>query len=317
MIPKANIMIVDDEPEALEQYRLLFETQDIYEIMDFTRPEKALEYLSNSDNKVPDIIISDISMPEMNGYLFGEEVRKDYRLMHIPFLYLTGKNTGHQDKILARTITPYFFEKDRNKQELISLVQSILVEHKIQIDINTLTRLPGNSLITREINHIVAEKDRYAVLYIDCDNFKAYNDVYGTDNGDKAIREVAKAIDRGLRQIVPKTYFLGHIGGDDFVAAAWGDFNIDILCKAIIGQMDKVRCVAYAESDVARGYFEGKNRKGETEKYNLLSISIGVIISDFRKAKNWPEASNMLTEVKRAAKAVKGDSYYVDQRKSE
>jgi PleD family two-component response regulator len=250
MIPRARIMIVDDEPEALEQYRLLFEMQDIYEIIDFTKPAKAMEYLANSDNHVPDIIISDISMPGMSGYEFGEEVRRNYRLLHIPFLFLTGKNTGHQDKLMARSITPYFYEKDRNKQELLSLVQSILVEHRIQIDINTLTRLPGNSIITREINNIVSGMEKYAIMYIDCDNFKAYNDVYGTDNGDKAIREVAKAIDRGLRNIVSKTYFLGHIGGDDFVAAAWGDFNVDVLCKGIIAEMEKVRRIVYAEGDV-------------------------------------------------------------------
>jgi len=315
MIEKAKIMILDDEPEALEQYRLLFETADIYDIMDFTKPAKALEYFSDSDNPVPDIIISDVSMPGMDGYEFGEEVRMNSRLVHIPFLFLTGKNTGHRDKIKARMISPHFFEKDRNKQELLSYVQSILAEHNIQIDINTLTHLPGNSIITREINTLVLKRDRYAILYVDCDNFKSYNDVYGTENGDRAIREVSNAIDRGLRQEAPKNYFLGHIGGDDFVAAAWGNFRIEALCEAIMGQMDKVRNVVYAENDLKRGYYEGKNRKGAKEKYNLLSISIGVISSDIRRVKNWAEASNLLTEVKRAAKGKKGDSFSIDQRR--
>lgn len=315
MIPRAKVMIIDDEISTLEEYRLLFGTQDIYDIMDFSEPDKALKYLTDSNNPIPDIIISDISMPGMNGYKFGEEVRKDYRLLHIPFLFLTGKNTDHQDKLLARAITPHFFEKDRNKQELISYVQSILAEHRIQIDINTLTRLPGSSIISSEINNIVAGKDRYAILYMDCDNFKAYNDVYGTDNGDKAIREVASAIDRGLRQTAPKTYFLGHVGGDDFVAAVWGDFDIDAVCKTIIKQMEKVRHIVYAENDVERGCFEGRNRKNELQKYELLTISIGVILSDVRRARNWAEASNLLAEVKRKAKGIKGDSYYVDRRK--
>lgn len=40
------------------------------------------------------------------------------------------------------------------------------------------------------------------------------------------------------------------------------------------------------------------------------------MFSDVRKVKNWPEASNFLTEVKRKAKEIKGDSYFVDQRKA-
>ena len=85
---------------------------------------------------------------------------------------------------------------------------------------------------------------------------------------------------------------------------------------AVIAQMDKVRNIIFAENDVRRGYYEGKNRKGDKERYGLLTISIGVIVSDSKKVKNWAEASNILAEVKRAAKAKSGDSFVVDQRKS-
>ena len=56
---------------------------------------------------------------------------------------------------------------------------------------NPLSGLPGNLLIEHNLTKCVTSEESFTVLYVDIDNFKAYNDVYGFENGDNVIRFVA------------------------------------------------------------------------------------------------------------------------------
>ncbi|QHG90721.1 GGDEF domain-containing protein [Sulfurimonas sp. CVO] len=80
---------------------------------------------------------------------------------------------------------------------------------------NPLTKLPGNSMIEKLISEIIESKKTYILCYFDLDNFKAFNDVYGFRNGDRAIMLFADI----LRKNLPTEFFKGHIGGDDFFVA--------------------------------------------------------------------------------------------------
>ena len=81
---------------------------------------------------------------------------------------------------------------------------------------NPLTGLPGNQIIEAELSECLYGVGEYTAAYLDIDNFKAYNDVYGFENGDKVIRLLADI----LRQMLTEKEFLGHVGGDDFVIVA-------------------------------------------------------------------------------------------------
>lgn len=94
-----------------------------------------------------------------------------------------------------------------------------LLEKSIEIEVinakhlNPLSELPGNLLIEKQIEKCIAEEGNYYILYFDLDNFKAYNDVYGFENGDRVLKKVANI----LKETTPKGNFVGHIGGDDFI----------------------------------------------------------------------------------------------------
>ena len=313
---KVKTVLIDDDPQMLEELKLFLEAVGNFEVTAFLSPAKALEYLADPLSALHSIIISDVGMPEMDGYELGRAVREDYRLHHIPLLYLTAK-TAVKDRIDARKITPHYFPKDGDRRELLSMIGSILEEHMVQTGVNPLTRLPGNILIERAINKMVAAWTEYAIFYIDFDNFKAYNDSYGTHAGDKAIQEGSLAIDRVFRSLFHDRYFVGHIGGDDFVAAVWGGSDLQQACEALFLEINKIRSVLYSPADIERGYFEAKNRQGEMEKFGLLSVSVGILSSETGGISGWAEASNKLASVKKKAKSIKGNSYCVDQRKDQ
>src|SRR5207253_7490673 len=83
--------------------------------------------------------------------------------------------------------------------------------------LSALTGLPGNIRIQEEIRRLVSEEPQtFGVLYLDMDNFKAYNDHYGFVRGDRAIQATARMIAEVVHEMSSPTAFLGHVGGDDF-----------------------------------------------------------------------------------------------------
>ena len=111
-----------------------------------------------------------------------------------------------------------------------------LLEKTIQMEVlnakhlNPLSELPGNLLIERHLEHCISTKKDFWVLYFDIDNFKAYNDVYGFEKGDLVIKSMTEI----LKKFIPRDEFIGHIGGDDFIAVLFQNDGIEDLCNKII-----------------------------------------------------------------------------------
>ena len=85
--------------------------------------------------------------------------------------------------------------------------------------------------IQTEIKKRILSKEEFAVIYLDLDNFKAYNDVYGFSNGDEIIKFTAKTIVKHVHEIPEGDNFVGHIGGDDFVAII-SKYDYPKLCES-------------------------------------------------------------------------------------
>ncbi len=91
---------------------------------------------------------------------------------------------------------------------------------------------------------------------------------------------------------------------------------MEILCQNIVTQFKEQIKTFYAREDVLRGYFEAQNRKGQRERFPLISISIAVVTNEHRTLRSVGEVSRVATEIKKLAKSKSGNSYVVDQRKS-
>ena len=145
----------------------------------------------------------------------------------------------------------------------------------------------------------------YYVLYFDINKFKSYNDVYGYENGDRLIKCLAKL----LKDHVQKTDFIGHIGGDDFIAIL-SDSNPKLLCEKIIRQFDAAAQLFFNKNDLDKGYIIALNRNGIEEKFPLLSISIAVTSSC--RYKSIYDLSENLAKLKHACKQHQGSSYLIE-----
>ena len=108
--------------------------------------------------------------------------------------------------------------------------------------------------------------------------------------------------------------FLGHVGGDDFVAIV-PYTDVENLCQNIIMMFDSDIRKFYNEDDYEKGYLEVTNRKGIKEQFPITSISIGVVIAEKNRFSNMLEIGEVAAQVKHSAKSVMGSSYTIDRRK--
>lgn len=99
-----------------------------------------------------------------------------------------------------------------------------LLEYTTQLELNKakhsnpLTGLPGNNIIEERLKKAIEDNEDCCVMYFDLDNFKAYNDIYGFENGDKILVFTSELLQDTMSNYQWTECFLGHIGGDDFVA---------------------------------------------------------------------------------------------------
>ena len=178
---------------------------------------------------------------------------------------------------------------------------------------NPLTGLPGNVAIEQEINRRAASFTPSSLIYIDIDNFKVYNDAYGFDRGDKVILFTSAVLEDALKKAGGGGEFLGHVGGDDFVIIA-GLERAEDISLTIIELFEKDVPSLYSETDRKRGYIRGKGRDGTEREYPFISLSIGIVDCEFRCSFNMDELSLRVADVKKCAKAIRGNAYFRDRR---
>jgi diguanylate cyclase (GGDEF)-like protein len=169
---------------------------------------------------------------------------------------------------------------------------------------NPLTLLPGNGPINDCINRLLADKRRFLVCYVDLDNFKPYNDVYGYAQGDRILKNLAELL---KASISPQMDFLGHVGGDDFVLVLRSlDWRQRLL--SLLSAFTASVAGFYSDADRQTGHIVALGRDGEMRQYPLLSLSLALLDSASTGLTNAETAAKLLVDVKAHAKRHTGNS---------
>ena len=108
--------------------------------------------------------------------------------------------------------------------------------------------------------------------------------------------------------------FVGHIGGDDFVAIV-GGMECEQICQNIVAEFDREVVKYFTPEDVEKGYLEVPNRKGIIEQYPITTISVSAVVVDAGRFHNALEIGEVAAQVKHLAKITPGSTYVIDRRK--
>lgn len=161
-------------------------------------------------------------------------------------------------------------------QDFSRMAERLKQLEQISLDASPLTRLPGNIAIERSLNRRLREGATFVMCYMDLDNFKSYNDRYGYIKASELLKETGRLIHEAVIRLDDPEAFVGHIGGDDFVAIVSAD-KAEAACREIIRDFDAMIPAYYSDEDRSAGAINGVDRYGVPRRFPLVSISIAAL----------------------------------------
>ena len=205
---------------------------------------------------------------------------------------------------------PIVVEQDGKYIGIVTVKDLLDISTKIEVDVaahsNPLTGLPGNLLIEKEIVNRVCGSNPYCIIYFDIDNFKAYNDAYGFQNGDTMLMLLAGI----LKSSAARDEFIGHIGGDDFIVIC--DYQEgEVYCKSVIDEFAFQVLSLYRDEDVKNGYIVSKNRNGVTENFPIASLSVAGISNREIVYQRIDDFSKDIAQLKKKCKQQLGNYFEI------
>jgi len=196
----------------------------------------------------------------------------------------------------------------------VSMQKALEEQYLIAKDANPLTGLPGNNTIKKRLQEAVEERLDKGILYLDLNNFKAYNDKYGFVKGDEVLRKTAQILLDFESVDHSGSYFIGHIGGDDFVAIT-SSSELKTIAERIISKFDSSISEFYSLEDIEAGYIASKDRNGTNMQFPIMGISVvGVCLEDVRNL-NYIEVMDICSEMKSKAKLNEKSTFILNHRK--
>ena len=305
-----EIYIVDNDAKGVKELKRLFENEK-----EFIFRNVKTKNLEVALKNIPSLIIINEDTIDENIIDVCKKIRENEDNSITPII-VASSNMEKQHRIdILKLNIEYYLLKPVDEEYLYYTIKNIIRLIYTNRKVSPLTGLPGNVQIQAELKKHLLKKEDFTVLYFDLDNFKAYNDVYGFLRGDEIIKFTARTILNNIHQANCEEAFVGHIGGDDFVAIIQSK-EYETICQNIINEFDTGILKYFTETDKERGYVECANRKGIIEQYPLTSISIGVVVADKNRFANILEIGEVGAAVKHVAKVSMGSTYAIDRRKN-
>jgi diguanylate cyclase (GGDEF)-like protein len=307
----ARILVVDDEEDLRYMLARLLEAHG-YEVAVAADGETAV---AMAPEFLPDLVLLDVAMPAMDGVEVVRRLRKHPKTTNVSVIMVTAR-TLSKDKVVGLTAgADDYVVKPFEPDELIARIETALRRTVQTRDASPLTGLPGNLRVIEAIDEAIESGRGFAVLYADLDHFKAYNDRAGPERADELIREAADVIQVSVDRHAERgtTAFVGHIGGDDFIAVTEPELA-ERTAAGIVRDFDARVGAYYSADDLERGAVEVEDRTGNRRQVPLVSISVGVATTLTRTFAHRAEVIDVATEMKRFAKPRPGSAYAIDRR---
>lgn len=304
-----EIYVIDNNPTLKDTLKRMFKNDKEYRFTSIKSDKLEIALKS-----IPSLIIINEDTIEEDPIEICQKIKSDEDNSITPIIVMSSnKEHEHRLNMLKLGVSHYIkhpIDEDYLYYTIINVLGLIYINRRV----SPLTGLPGNVQIQAEMKKRFSSKETFAMMYLDLDNFKAYNDVYGFLKGDEIIKFTAKTILKNVHTDEYEDSFVGHIGGDDFVAII-SETNYDKICQNIIADFDNNVTKFFTDEDAEKGYIEVANRKGVIEQFPLTSISIGVVEVENGRFANVLEIGEAGASVKHLAKTIQGSTYVIDRRK--
>ena len=305
----ARVLVVDDDENIVLLGSHVVSGLGMIPLVAFDGPEA----LVKAKQLRPDLILLDINMPQMDGFQVIEHLKADPVTSMLPVIVFSARK-DEDDKVRALKLgADDYVVKPFNISELGARIDRLLNRTRSGVSASSTTGLPGNVSVEQVLVDRIRRSIPFAVLYVDADHFKPFNDCYGFFRGDSVIRQIADLMLEACQSKGEAEDFVGHIGGDDFVAVT-APHCAEAVAQDIIERFDRIIPYYYDPEDRKRGGIVTTDRRGHRAEFPTMTLSIAVVSTAIRVFHHAGEVADVAAQVKKVAKSRPGSVWVLDQR---
>jgi DNA-binding response OmpR family regulator len=209
---KTKLLIVEDDLAIADMLNAYFSIQG-YEVFFANWGEDGVRECQTSH---PDLVILDISLPDIDGYEVAGRLRSDRRMAEIPIIFLAEKR-DRTDRLTGLELgVDDYINKPLDIQELRLRVRNVLLRSRRDALNNPVTSLPDGTLVDERMNECL-QRQNWTMLILSITNLDVFRDAYGFVASDEVLRAVSIMVLNALRENGSIEDFFGHLGPTDFV----------------------------------------------------------------------------------------------------
>ncbi len=311
MSAKGKKILVVEKDDVTRELIVMRLSARHHKVFEATKSKQIMKIL---DRDVVDLILLSNEMEPVDGKTPIHLIRSRSHLMAIPVIMITEEDRltelmlGHEkgfDDFLVKPFSPLML------QLRVNLNISKTME---RVEANALTHLPGNHAIEKIVTKKIQEGEKFSILYVDINHFKAFNDRYGFQKGDDIILQTARLLVTTSYAVAPDgECFIGHVGGDDFIVVLPPELE-EVFARQFLDDFDRIMPTYYSKGDREAGFIRVENRRGKMENFPLVSCVVAGCTNRYRNYAGLREIAQDAAEVKAFLKTQPGSHYLQDRR---
>ena len=306
----ARILVVDDE-ENLRNILVFQLRGEGHEVRGLGRGDEALPAALSWK---PELVLLDLMMPGMDGFSVCRALRANPATAGLPIIVITARGDA-ATKLQALVAGAHdFLVKPYSWEELLLRIQAVLELSRRHQGQRSFTGLPGSETIEAEITRLMNSDEDFAFLSIDIDHFKRFNESFGYERGDEVLAMLARLVRDAMEDDTTNVRFVGHLGGDDFVALTSTEVAKQVA-ERLTQQFDSESRGFFTPRDLERGYFEMVNRSGRREMVPLLALTIAVVDNVRGRELHARRLADLAAELRRYGKSRPGSVVVTERRR--
>ena len=292
---KGRILIIEDDRDIGEMLKHYFSYQD-YETLHAVRGEDGLDLCRR---RLPNVIVLDIMLPDMDGYQVCRHLRSNLRTSHIPIIFLTQKDE-RSDKIAGLELgADDYITKPFDIQELGLRIQNALRRASYENLTNPTTGLPSGKLIEEQLRKLVRQRG-WEMLYIGINQLQAFNEIYGFVAGGDVLRFLAMLLNETVDLLGSAEDFVGHVDKDDFIVISTPD-RVRAIQDTVQARFDREIGSFYSFRDREAGFVSYVDASGRETRAPLMTLSVGAISDGDGPFSDIRQITEIAAEARRSA----------------
>ncbi|HSL45755.1 MAG TPA: response regulator [Anaerolineales bacterium] len=297
---KARLLVVEDDIDIGNMLKIYFSGMD-FDVDVAMRGSDALE---KTKQVLPQLIVLDIMLPDIDGYEVCRTLRTNMRTSHIPVIFLTQKDE-RSDKLQGLELgADDYITKPFDIEELKLRVQGAIKRSERESLTDPRSGLPAGRLIENRLREIIRQKG-WALLDARVNNFEPFKDVYGFVAGDDVLRFTAMLIGEVVDELGTTSDFIGHAGGDNFIVITT-EQKAEAIKNRLKERFDREVQTHYNFMDRQQGFVQAPAADGTTVKVPFMTMSIGIVSPSIQSFADIREITELAAEARRQDTAAGG-----------